>query len=77
MKYNGYNSSSLDIACRVLQGSILGPLLFLVHISDVCNVSKVLQLPILFADDNSFLYSYSDVSYLKEVVNFQPRKRTG
>ena len=76
MKYNGYNSSSLDIACSVLQGSILGPLLFLVHISDVCNVSKVLQLLILFADDNSFLYSYSDVSYLMEVVNLELEKIT-
>ena len=74
MKYNGYNSSSLDIASGVLQGSFLGPLLFLVHISDVCNVPKVLQLLILF--DNSFLYSHGDVSYLMEVVNLELGKIT-
>ena len=76
MQYNGYNSSSLDITCGVLQGSILGPLLFLVHISDVCNVSKVLRLQILFADDNSFFYSHSDVSNLMEVVNLELEKIT-
>ena len=63
MQYNGYNSSLFDITCGVPQGSFLGPLLFLVYINDLCNVSKDLEL-ILFADDtNIFLfihiYSYS------------------
>ena len=69
VQYNGYNSSSLDIICRVPQGSVLGPLLFLVYINDLCNVSKVLEM-ILFADDTNIFYSHTDASYLMEVVNF-------
>ena len=73
VQYNGYNSSSLDITCGVPQGSILGPLLFLVYINDVCNVSKVLEL-ILFADDTNIFYSHTDASYLMEVVNLELEK---
>ena len=75
MQYNGYNSSSLDITCGVPQGSILGPLLFLVYINDLCNVSKVLEL-ILFADDTYIFYSHTDASYLMEVVNLELKKIT-
>ena len=73
VQYNGYNSSSLDITCGVPQGSILGPLLFLVYINDLCNVSKVLEL-ILFADDTNIFYSHTDASYLMEVVNLELKK---
>ena len=72
MPYKGYNSLSLDITCG---GSILGPLLFLVCINDLCNVSKVLEL-ILFADDTNIFYSHTDASYLMEVVNLELKKIT-
>ena len=75
MQYNGYNSLSLDITCGVPQGSILGPLLFLVYINDLSNVSKVLEL-ILFADDTYIFYSHTDASYLIEVVNLELKKIT-
>ena len=75
VQYNGYNSSSLDITCGVPQGSILGPLLFLVYINDLCNVSKVLEL-ILFADDTNTFYSHTDASYLMEAVNLELKKIT-
>ena len=75
VQYNGYSSSSLDITCGVPQGSILGPLLFLVYINDLCNVSKVLEL-ILFADDTNIFYSHTDASYLMEVVNLELKKIT-
>ena len=75
VQYNGYNSSSLDITCGVPQVSILGSLLFLVYINDLCNVSKVLEL-ILFADDTNIFYSHTDVSYLMEVVNLELKKTT-
>ena len=75
VQYNGYNSSSLDITCGVPQGSILGPLLFLVYINDLCNVSKFLEL-ILFADDTNIFYSHNDASYLMEVVNLELKNIT-
>ena len=75
MQHNGYNSSSLDITCGVPQGSILGPLLFLVYINDLCNVPRVLGL-ILFADDTHIFYSHTDASYLMEVVNLELKNIT-
>ena len=55
VQYNGVNSSRRSIKCGVPQGSILGPLLFLVYINDVCNVLKILDL-ILFADDTNVFF---------------------
>ena len=70
MHNNGYNSSSLDITCVFPQGSILGPLLFLVYMNDLCNVSKDLELK-LSADDTNIFYSHNDASNLMEVVNLE------
>ena len=55
---NGSNSGLLKISCGVPQGSVLGPLLFVLYIYDLPNVSERLNF-FLFADDTN---TYSDLS---------------
>ena len=58
----------MSISCGVPQGSILGPLLFLVFINDLHNVSEKLFF-ILFADDSNLLLSGPNVNDLCEQMN--------
>ena len=48
-------SDLLQVKCGVPQGSVLGHLLFILYINDICNVSKVFDC-ILFADDTNLFY---------------------
>ena len=66
--YNSYQSESHDIICGVPQGSILGPLLFLLYVNDITNASNVLEF-VLFADDTTILYSHKNVERQTNVVN--------
>ena len=61
--YNEVKSSCKTIKCDVPQGSILGPLLFLLYINDLANICKH-TLPVLFADDTNLFNSGKDLTEL-------------
>ena len=65
---NGESSKLQPITSGVPQGSVLGPLLFLLYINDLPNISKVLKF-FLFADDTNIFYESDSPISLQQVVN--------
>jgi hypothetical protein len=69
---NGVSSDLLCILLGVPQGSILGPLLFLIYINDLPQCSKLCSF--LFADDTTLLASNENLDNLIADVNAEFRK---
>ena len=61
-------SSELLIENGVPQGSVLGPLLFLIYINDINESSKILNFQ-LFADDTCIFLSHKNVKSLETCLN--------
>ena len=68
-------SESLSVSKGVPQGSSLGPILFLIYINDLVNISSSFT-PILYADDTTLIFSNKNVAELLQacknsLVQFQ------
>ena len=57
-----------NIFCRIPQGSILGPLLFLIHVNDMPQAIKSNLL--LYANDSCLMYQRKDIAIIdKKILN--------
>ena len=68
VNYNNFQSEYQLVSCGVPQGSILGPLLFILYINDITNCSKFCNF-ILYADDTNLLFSDADINTLVSNIN--------
>ena len=66
--FNGIESTKRTVTCGVPQGSILGPLLFLLYINDMACISNILY-PMLFADDTNVFLSGRNANQLIRIMN--------
>ena len=68
IQIGSFISEEKNISFGVPQGSVLGPLFFIIYINDIQECSDKLQF-FLFADDTNILYADSNVKSLEETVN--------
>lgn len=68
VEINGRISDKLPIKTGVPQGSIMGPVLFLIHINDM-HLSTQNSKLILFADDASLISRHNTVDFVEDVNN--------
>ena len=66
--YNGHVSELRLITSGMPQGSILGPLVFIIYVNDIPNSVPELSL-ILYADDTSAFTSNKDISLLNNIMS--------
>ena len=81
VQYNDTSSSIREIETGVPQGSILGPLLFIIYMNDIHTVSDKFSF-ILYADDTTLISppcsfshcSHNDMNYVSTMINLELTK---
>jgi len=68
-KFNNVYSQLKHVKHGVPQGSVLGPLLFLIYINDFSSIISKIANPVLFADDTSIITSYTNPGEFKNNTN--------
>ena len=69
----GSDSNTSEVELGVPQGSVLGPLLFLIYINDLHKSIKY-STPRLFADDTNLLLKNHSLKKLQKQINFDLRQ---
>ena len=73
MSGNGLKSDISTLNIGVPQGSTLSPLLFILYINDMKNISRIIKF-ILFADDTTLLFRSSKIEHLQNILETEASK---